>query len=400
MRRRLLLAAVIAVIVILAVPALALADTAPSRVLMRGNAVITSSGQVNHIHMELNASGDPGWYLNLDLVVPVSAVPSNDERETEDDDYRPSVVTSSRVVSGSYTLGIPSQSLSSGTVTGTLDANLSGDISLQDQSTSTSLIVMFAINSSGAVTGIVEGQLPLIPPPAPPPTTEAVVPPVITVPAASTPPENVVPSVPEPTAAPPVTSPPAQSNSHTYWYISRTSAMAAYILLFVNICLGIGLKTKYLDSMMKRWKTFDLHQFTGMLAGALILLHIFSLLGDAYFKFSVSQLLVPGSSPFRPFWTALGSVSLYAGGVIALSYYVRKFIGQKVWKAIHYVSYLLFFAILFHGIMTGTDTTTAWVQWLYVATGTVVAGLFLLRFFSYRSEQSASVKPAQAPTMD
>jgi hypothetical protein len=62
MRRRLLLAAVIAVIVILAVPALALADTAPSRVLMRGNAVITSSGQVNHIHMELNASGDPGWY--------------------------------------------------------------------------------------------------------------------------------------------------------------------------------------------------------------------------------------------------------------------------------------------------------------------------------------------------
>jgi methionine sulfoxide reductase heme-binding subunit len=164
--------------------------------------------------------------------------------------------------------------------------------------------------------------------------------------------------------------------------------MMAYILLFINICLGIGLKTKYLDPLMRRWRTFDLHQFTAILGGSLIFLHIFSLLGDAYFNFTVNQLLVPMSSPYRPFWTALGSIALYAGAIIAFSSFVRKIIGQKIWRAVHFVSYLLFFVILFHGIMAGTDSSTVWVKCLYISTGTVTAFLFLWRFFSYRSSQA------------
>ena len=72
------------------------------------------------------------------------------------------------------------------------------------------------------------------------------------------------------------------SPSHFFWYLSRTSAMLAYILLFINIVLGLGLKTRFLDKLTARWLSFDLHQFTALLAISLIFLHVFTLLGDKY----------------------------------------------------------------------------------------------------------------------
>jgi len=35
-------------------------------------------------------------------------------------------------------------------------------------------------------------------------------------------------------------------------------------------------------------------------------LHVFSLLGDTYYKYTITQLLVPFTAIYRPGWTALG----------------------------------------------------------------------------------------------
>jgi predicted ferric reductase len=173
-----------------------------------------------------------------------------------------------------------------------------------------------------------------------------------------------------------------------YWYVSRTAAITAYILLFVNFCLGIGLKSKYLDPWLARWRAFDLHKFTAILAGALAILHVFSLLGDTYLHFSFTSLLVPLASPYLPLWTALGVVGLYGGAVIVLSSVFSKFIGQKIWRVVHYLSYGLFFAILFHGLKTGTDSSIIWLQALYILTGSAAAFLLLWRLLLYPSPVS------------
>jgi hypothetical protein len=390
MLRKFLVAAVIAIIVIFAVPAFVVADTASFTVNMRGQAVITTGRRTTQIRVELKSSDAAAWYITLDLTVPVRERESNDERDVEEADYKTNSVVTGYDVRGYFTLGAKAQPLSSGTVVGTLKLNGAGEIKLLGQNESSSLSMAFTLYGSGAVNAAAEGQWPLIPSPVPSSVTTGITPPAIVTPAVTIPAPpasaDIVPAPPivqQP--AQPVTPPPAQQPAnHFFWYISRTSAMLAYILLFINICLGIGLKTKYLDSLMRRWRTFDLHQFTAILGGSLIILHIFSLLGDAYFSFTLSQLLVPMSSPYRPFWTALGSIALYMGAIIALSYYVRKIIGQKTWRVLHYISYGLFFVILFHGIMAGTDSSTVWVKWLYISTGTAAAFLFLWRFLSYR----------------
>jgi methionine sulfoxide reductase heme-binding subunit len=168
-------------------------------------------------------------------------------------------------------------------------------------------------------------------------------------------------------------------SSNIFWYISRTAALTAYLLFFVNIVLGLGMKLKFLDRLFERWRAADLHQFTALLGVALVGLHVFSLLGDTYYKYSLAQVLVPFTAIYRPGWTAWGIVGFYGLMIVTFSCYLRKHIGQKVWRAIHFASFGLFWAIIFHGIKTGTDITSPWVKAMYIATGTIVSFLFLLR---------------------
>ena len=176
-----------------------------------------------------------------------------------------------------------------------------------------------------------------------------------------------------------------QSSTNFFWYLSRCSALVAYILLFINLFLGIGFKTRYFDRILERWRMLDLHQFTALLAMAFIGLHIFSLLGDAFFKFDLVELVLPGASPYRPVWVTLGVIGFYVLLVLTFSGFVRKFIGQTVWRFIHYAAFFMFFLILFHGIKSGTDTSAVWAQWLYLSTGSILIFLFLWRFLLPRS---------------
>jgi len=172
-------------------------------------------------------------------------------------------------------------------------------------------------------------------------------------------------------------------SANIFWYISRTAALTAYLVFFVNIVLGLGMKLKFLDRFFTRWRCADLHQFTALLGVGLVCLHVFSLLGDTYYTYGIKQLLVPLTAAYRTGWTAWGIVGFYGVIVVTFSCYIRKFIGQNAWRIIHFASFGLFWAIIFHGIKTGTDITLPWVQMMYIATGTIVSFLFLLRLQSF-----------------
>ena len=172
-------------------------------------------------------------------------------------------------------------------------------------------------------------------------------------------------------------------STNMFWYISRTAALTAYLVFFVNIVLGLGVKLKFLDRFFARWRCADLHQFTALLGVALVCLHVFSLLGDTYYTYSIKQLLVPLTAPYRAGWTAWGIVGFYGVMIVTFSCYFRKFIGQHVWRFIHFASFGLFWVIIFHGIKTGTDITLPWVKVMYIVTGTIVSFLFLLRLQNF-----------------
>lgn len=172
----------------------------------------------------------------------------------------------------------------------------------------------------------------------------------------------------------------ASANGNIFWYLARASGLSAYMFLWLDVCLGLGVRTHSLDTLLARWRSFDLHQFTGLVATGLISLHLLSLLGDHYIGFTLQQLLVPMQSSYRPLQVALGIVALYLLILILISSHARRFVGYGLWRKLHYLAFLVYALALAHGVLSGTDSSEWWVMWLYVCTGAVVFALAARRF--------------------
>jgi predicted ferric reductase len=165
-----------------------------------------------------------------------------------------------------------------------------------------------------------------------------------------------------------------------YWYLSRASAFVAYGLLWFAMLLGVIITNK----MARLWPggpvAFDLHQHASLLGLVFALFHGLILLGDHYIHFTVARVIIPFATvDYRPAWVGLGQIGFYLLALVGLSFYVRRFIGTKLWRLIHFLSFLTYALALTHGIASGTDTKTVWAQNFYWATGGS-----LLFFIMYR----------------
>jgi methionine sulfoxide reductase heme-binding subunit len=162
---------------------------------------------------------------------------------------------------------------------------------------------------------------------------------------------------------------------HTFWYLSRAAGLSAYVVLVVNMALGLALSLSLPERWVKKWRLFDLHQVSGLMVVGLLALHVFALLGDAYIGYTLPELLVPFLSPYRPWPVALGILGFYLTLVVTFTFYVRQWIGRRTWRLIHYGSFAVFALGLLHGILSGTDTGTPWAVAIYAASALGIGGL-------------------------
>jgi predicted ferric reductase len=181
------------------------------------------------------------------------------------------------------------------------------------------------------------------------------------------------------------------SQAKGFWYLSRGSAIAAFGLLWLSMASGTAITNK----MARFWPggptAFAVHEFSSLLGIAFAVFHALILLGDHYINYSLGQVLVPfASANYRPVWVGVGQVGLYVWIVVTFSFYVRKQIGHKTWRWIHFASYGAFLMALLHGVSSGTDSGLLWAQVMYW-----FAGGSLLFLLAYRVLVSL-VKPAGA----
>jgi len=84
-------------------------------------------------------------------------------------------------------------------------------------------------------------------------------------------------------------------------------------------------------------------------------------------------LVVPGLVPYRPIWTSLGVLAAELMVIVYVSFSLRRHIGTRTWRRLHWTTYAIFAALTLHGLMSGSDSDRPWVLGLYLATiGAVV----------------------------
>ena len=89
---------------------------------------------------------------------------------------------------------------------------------------------------------------------------------------------------------------------------------------------------------------------------------------------SPAALFVPGLVPYRPVWTSCGVLAGELMLLIYASFSVRRRIGTRVWRRLHWFTYLVFALATVHGLAAGTDSGQPWALAFYgAAVGSVLA---------------------------
>ena len=158
-------------------------------------------------------------------------------------------------------------------------------------------------------------------------------------------------------------------------YVTRASGIVAYLLLWLSMVLGLAVTSKFFDRLLDRVFTYDFHQFISLLSIAFVVLHVAVLLLDRYLPYSISQILVPFISPYRPFWVGVGVIGFYLTLLVTVTFYIRTRIGMRSFRIIHVLSLLGYLGAALHGIYAGTDSPLPAVQLLYKGTALVVVFL-------------------------
>jgi predicted ferric reductase len=159
----------------------------------------------------------------------------------------------------------------------------------------------------------------------------------------------------------------------TFWLLARASGLTAYVLLTTTALAGLVLKSRSFGRKVKAAVLTDVHRFLTFLALGALALHGVALTLDRTVHMSLAALVVPGASTYRPIPVGLGVLACELAVLIAVSFAVRRRIGFRNWRRLHWLTYVLFGFATVHGIAAGTDSSQPWAFSLYLgAVGAVV----------------------------
>lgn len=155
-------------------------------------------------------------------------------------------------------------------------------------------------------------------------------------------------------------------NDPTFWILARAAGLTAYVLLTGSVLAGLVVKAKPFGRALRAATAIDLHRTVALLALGALVVHATGLVLDTTVQIGLGALFVPGLAPYRPLWTGLGVVATELMVIVYASFSLRRRIGQKGWRRLHWVTYGLFASATVHGLMAGSDSSRGWAIALYL----------------------------------
>lgn len=161
----------------------------------------------------------------------------------------------------------------------------------------------------------------------------------------------------------------------TFWLLARASGLTAYALLTTSVLAGLVLKSRPFGRALKASSVTDLHRLLVWLGLGALAVHGAALVADRTLRMPLAGLLLPGASPYRPVSVAAGVVAGELMALVAVSFSLRRLrlIGQRMWRSLHWATYVVFTLATAHGLFAGSDSAQPWTRDLYLGAVGAVA---------------------------
>ena len=159
----------------------------------------------------------------------------------------------------------------------------------------------------------------------------------------------------------------AAASPKAYWYLTRGTGAVALVLLTASVLLGVLGSLRF--SAGPRWPRFaieTLHRDVSLLVMVVLAVHIVTSVLDSFAPISVLNAVIPFTGTYRPLWLGFGALSFDLLVALAATSLVRRRLGYRAWRSIHWLAYASWPVAVLHGLGTGSDTK---VWWMLALTG-------------------------------
>ncbi len=136
--------------------------------------------------------------------------------------------------------------------------------------------------------------------------------------------------------------------------VSAATGVIALVLLTAVAVLGILVNRRVRLPGLPRFASLSLHRFGSLLAVAFVTVHILTAVLGRYARIPLAAAIIPFASGYDSLWLGLGAVAFDLMVALIATSLLRRHIGHRAWRAVHWLAYGCWPAAMAHSIATGT----------------------------------------------
>ncbi len=169
------------------------------------------------------------------------------------------------------------------------------------------------------------------------------------------------------------------SPSVWYWYFGRATGLVALVLLTSLMVLGLLGPLHVASDRWPRFAIRNVHRDVSLVTLVVIAIHAVVMVLDGYVYIPISAVVLPFGSVYRPFWTALGAVAFDLMIGIVVTSLLRRRLGVRTWRSIHWLAYASWPIAVAHGLGGGHDSGSVWALGLTILCILIVVVVTVIR---------------------
>lgn len=159
----------------------------------------------------------------------------------------------------------------------------------------------------------------------------------------------------------------ATASPTAYWYLARGTGVVSLLLLTAIVVLGVMGPLRFTAPRWPRFAVDGLHRDLSLLVIAVLVIHIATSVLDGFAPIGWLDAVIPLHSQYRPLWLGLGALSFDLLLAIVITSLIRRRLGYRSWRAIHWLAYASWPVAVLHGLGTGSDASVGWMLVLTAA---------------------------------
>jgi len=183
------------------------------------------------------------------------------------------------------------------------------------------------------------------------------------------------------------------------WFATRGAGAVSLLMFTAATCLGLVTVARFQASGWPRFFNYEMHRRVSLLSIVFLAVHVAAAVLDPFTSLGIGAALVPLASTYRPIPVALGVVAMYLFVALIATSLMRKHIGQRTWRLVHWSSYAMWPLAVVHGLTAGTDGWSRWMLGIDVVCIAVVGLCLVWRVASGSPNRARLAEVVATPSL-